>query len=724
MNSPGKPLAPPRLLLGSALLFWGAALGHPLIGLVCALLVEARWWTDLRWEFGDRGYVRAWSLAIVSMALATVWIWFAGSDKTVHLLEVLEWLPLYLLPMILAQQYGMSESMPLNTFSFIARRRMQLDLAAGREAHPIRVNVGYAYFCAVLMASALGRVDRVWFFIGMFLLASLALFFASPAGRTRPLAWGLAMILVGLSGLGVTAGLTGLYALIQGQQFSRGGAAPIASQSRTAIGKVGELKLSNEICWRARGEVPALLRELVFNRYKQGIWVHLPPEGLNRYEDYEDAVLGMEDETGKDFAFRREDLDLDSPGSSLVHLKGATQTRTPLPLPSGSRILSGIEADGVEFNSLGTVVADNPDFGVLDFSARFAEPGTSERPPGDRDLEVPDDELEAIRRACASLGLYGLDHVSIRQRLKDHFLEEFEYTLYAQPQRAARGKLSAFDLARRTDSGPRARNAIGEFLEVTRAGHCEYFATAATLLLREAGLPARYCVGFSAQEHDADRDEWILRGRHAHAWCRVYAGGTVEDRVAEDGTTARVWTGGRWVDFDPTPPSWLAVEGTALPWQQKFLDWFQRLREDFLLWRTRPGNVTRVSWGIGAMGGLVLVYVGLRLWFSRRRTGMIAGRRKDKRWPDGARTPLHGVAERATKWLGPRPEGDPQTRWLMTLAEMLPDLEEDLREAVRLHWRARFDPLGLEESEEERLRETCRGIQRLMKQAEPARVGD
>jgi len=65
---------PPRILEGGALLFWGGVTGHPVIGLLCALLVEARSWTDLRWKFGERGFVRAWYLSIGMGLIASVWV--------------------------------------------------------------------------------------------------------------------------------------------------------------------------------------------------------------------------------------------------------------------------------------------------------------------------------------------------------------------------------------------------------------------------------------------------------------------------------------------------------------------------------------------------------------------------------------------------------------------------------------------------------------------------
>ncbi|MBT8330725.1 MAG: transglutaminase-like domain-containing protein, partial [Deltaproteobacteria bacterium] len=38
---------------------------------------------------------------------------------------------------------------------------------------------------------------------------------------------------------------------------------------------------------------------------------------------------------------------------------------------------------------------------------------------------------------------------------------------------------------------------IENFLTRSRSGHCEYFATATVLLLRQAGIPARYARGYS-----------------------------------------------------------------------------------------------------------------------------------------------------------------------------------------------------------------------------------
>ena len=84
-------------------------------------------------------------------------------------------------------------------------------------------------------------------------------------------------------------------------------------------------------------------------------------------------------------------------------------------------------------------------------------------------------------------------------------------------------------------SGARpGRTALEEFLLTTRAGHCEYFATATALLLREAGVPARYAVGYAVHEWSRVEGRWIVRARDAHAW-------------------ALAWVDGAWVEVDTTP---------------------------------------------------------------------------------------------------------------------------------------------------------------------------
>ncbi len=73
-----------------------------------------------------------------------------------------------------------------------------------------------------------------------------------------------------------------------------------------------------------------------------------------------------------------------------------------------------------------------------------------------------------------------------------------------------------------------AEELIDNFYGVTRKGYCIHFASAATILLRMAGFPARYVTGYVAWPYDFRYDPEIggyrasLTGERQHAWTEVY----------------------------------------------------------------------------------------------------------------------------------------------------------------------------------------------------------
>ena len=66
-------------------------------------------------------------------------------------------------------------------------------------------------------------------------------------------------------------------------------------------------------------------------------------------------------------------------------------------------------------------------------------------------------------------------------------------------------------------------NVAVAFLSKYKEGICQHYASAATLLYRAMGIPARYTVGFSA---DTVAGTWVdVRASSAHAWVEVYLDG-------------------------------------------------------------------------------------------------------------------------------------------------------------------------------------------------------
>lgn len=78
---------------------------------------------------------------------------------------------------------------------------------------------------------------------------------------------------------------------------------------------------------------------------------------------------------------------------------------------------------------------------------------------------------------------------------------------------------------------------IEDFLFENREGHCEYFATAMVVLLREIGIPARIVNGFHGGEWNEYGKFFLVRESNAHSWVELY------------------FPGHGWVLLDPTPAS-------------------------------------------------------------------------------------------------------------------------------------------------------------------------
>ncbi len=129
-------------------------------------------------------------------------------------------------------------------------------------------------------------------------------------------------------------------------------------------------------------------------------------------------------------------------------------------------------------------------------------------------LQLPDLPPEVLELGDSLLG----DHSTAfdkAQALVDWFQAEFQYTLELP--------------------GTPREATLEHFLLRRRAGHCEYFSTAMTVLLRSQGIPAREVNGFLGGEWSEFGNYLAVTQNQAHAWVEVW------------------FQGFGWVPFDPTP---------------------------------------------------------------------------------------------------------------------------------------------------------------------------
>ena len=68
---------------------------------------------------------------------------------------------------------------------------------------------------------------------------------------------------------------------------------------------------------------------------------------------------------------------------------------------------------------------------------------------------------------------------------------------------------------------PKGEDLVDYFLFESRVGYCVHYATAMTILLRAAGVPARFVCGFVSPQKQGDT--FVVRNSQAHAWVEVYS---------------------------------------------------------------------------------------------------------------------------------------------------------------------------------------------------------
>lgn len=60
------------------------------------------------------------------------------------------------------------------------------------------------------------------------------------------------------------------------------------------------------------------------------------------------------------------------------------------------------------------------------------------------------------------------------------------------------------------------------WLDSSEPGHCELYAGSFVLLSRYAGYPARLVTGFAGGDWNGFENYFMVRNRHAHAWCEIF----------------------------------------------------------------------------------------------------------------------------------------------------------------------------------------------------------
>jgi protein-glutamine gamma-glutamyltransferase len=624
---------PPRFLLGLALALWGSCADVLWLGLLLGALVEGLLAANLRRAFSTADFNRVADLATL-LSIGAIGYFAATRGTSEGVLRAVIWFPVMVLPVLLAQIVSDVGHLRLRNLFYSLRKS---DLPEADRP----IDIAFPYF-ALCMVSASISVNTYEMFLPVaVLLIAYALFAVRARGRASWV-WALALTIALAIGTVTSVGMNRLQLALEDIAFEWLSAVELDPyRAATRIGDVGRIKLSDEIVWRVRTEtrIPneLLLFEAAYTFFDGSAW-RAPVE---RFTPLGAPAQGQTWTLGAP-AGRLDYIEI----SGHVDGSGAI-----LALPSGTRSLTGLAANSVARNSLGSVkVSDTAPY--LKFDVAYA-PGVILQPaPTSADLSVPrslEPLFAQVRRSVAPSTGNARESVAA---VRKFFNDDFRYSLYLGDRRGGKS--------------------LSDFLLDSRTGHCEYFATATTLLLRSFGVPARYVVGYSVQEFGPVDELYLVRKRHAHAWTQAYVDGA-------------------WVVVDTTPSVWAEAEAQHAGLFTPIYDRISWLWARFSEWRTREREDTG-SWLLGG-ALLVCVWIYLRL-FRRPRASRAAGSKRAA--AETARESAYFVAERELARAGyPRHPGETPLAWLGRLAsDRCPYISDALRAVVDAHYQYAYQPGG------------------------------
>lgn len=623
-------MQPPPFLLGVTILFWGWQSQLFIIALFMASVLESIHWIKWRVVLEDKDFNR---LADFNTVLLVGSIFYLFSQRGVHgLFTFLNWLPILLFPLFTAQCYSSQGTIRLSSL-LVSLRKIE-----GKKGIPIskRLDVSYPYLLICLLSTSVQKT--VWFFPGVSMLIAWGLW------TMRPQRYSLKIWLLSLSCVIALAfvGQLGLHRLqteieawvvhwLQGRYRD-------PYRQETAIGEVGQLKQSEKIILRVASQQALLLQEAVYDSYFQTVW---------RAKQAKFQSIATQDNLTWLFS-----TPTAQHPESVQIARYIEYEQSLLASPSGTFLVDNLPVEALQRNRLGTVkINQNPS--LITYTAYF-EPHLAVLPTP-QDLLLPANEKALFQRLANDLGLLTQTPTTVVQTLSQFFNRHFHYSL---------------DLGNSSNHS----TALADFLYQRRAGHCEYFATTTVLLLRAAGIPARYAVGYAVEEFSPLENLYLVRERHAHAWALAYINGY-------------------WQTVDTTPTTWFAQEAEQAPWWRSLYDISAWLNYKFMQWQQSRTHSLHLE-----LIGLAFPFTFILVWrFTKKKKIKYSQQREGTILIDD-RYPFYQVVHRLHTAGYTRATGETLANWLAQLPLSVA-MKAEIQTMLALHQRQRFDPVGLSEQE-------------------------
>lgn len=358
-------------------------------------------------------------------------------------------------------------------------------------------------------------------------------------------------------------------------------------------------------------------------------------------------------------------------GQRLIRTAVIRVDGSGLATPGGSRLVHA-PLESVQIDRAGVVKSPPRSavrwYGILhEMDHRLVQAGLLDAAEREASLRLPERLDPRIRELGARLAKGELNQERVVERVIAHLRSEYRYSL----------DTGAMD----------PQDPLADFLFQKKKGWCEYFATAAAVLLRTRGVPARYIAGFNVIGSQRIGDYYLVRDWDRHAWVEAY----IEGRG--------------WIEYDPTP----AAEyenlhaGLADGFWTETMEWW-RARLAFVYVRARYIDKSRLLALAAAGLGLSIVLRFVRRW--RPRSKMLRPHEALKPVPTGLEDLIAKLDHRTSELGYPRRPSTPLLEhWRSVPDDRLTGLQRDVGlQVLEAYYQARFGGVTVSVDEAGRLK--------------------
>jgi len=619
-----------RYVLFLGIMFWGYQCSLLAFAIPIAVILEARFFTSRRWELTMSDFYRTADLTSFIFIIVSFYLFLNRANQP-FLTTLIAWLPIVFFPLVTVMAYSTKNKMSLDILFYSLRR----------QPEPINQawNMNFVYLGMCLVASAtqvpasLGETSpRVFFFPIATTLVMLALF-PTRSPRFSVKIWLLSMGVIFLVANFTHQGLRSTHLAFKDwtQQlianYIQQRSDPL--RTKTSMGAVGRLKRSDAILFRVKPTTghaaPKLLQEASYDTPTANGWMVINT-------DFDD--VSQTDDFQWSFGNPQHPL------SSATIYQTFRRDTALVPVPQNLARISDLPATSVSKSQYGTVKGQ----GLVpspSFKLSFGGTATVATKATRVDTYIPPEQSALMTKVLAPHIVDGDPILTLQSVFKN-----FRYSLY-QPATQ--------------------RDVLEEFLVRSKAGHCEYFASATVLMLRELGIPARYTVGFAIQEYEPMLDMFIVRQRHAHAW-------------------AQAFIDGKWQVIDMTPSIWADNEAAEASFLRPAIDLLSNATFAFQIWWNSQ-KIEDYETALSILGAILVSFLLWRIFTSKQ--VLIKDdehcQQRGLRQP-GAQSPFYRIEECLTRAGLSRLTGETLLNWGQRV-----DLPE-LTPIVESHNRWRFDP--------------------------------